>query len=585
MKFDFLGLTTLTILTKAAEYIDRLNPGAKFDLSRIPTDDKKTLELFQQGNTGAVFQFESDGMREQLRQAKPDCLEDLVALNALYRPGPMDQIPHFIDRKFGREKVEYLDPRMEPILRETYGIMVYQEQVMLVARAIGGYSLGGADLLRRAMGKKNVEEMKRQRAVFIQGAAERGVTAETATEIFDLMEKFAGYGFNKSHAAAYSYVAWQTAYLKVHHTACFIAGNMCLVMNQGEKMRELVEDAREMGVTVLQPDINISEWFFTVPDEKTVRFGLGAIKGVGQNIVEDLLHERLLNGPFLDIFDVAARVHSMNRKVLEQLIKAGAFDSLDKDRGKLFGNVENAIQAGQAVAASIGQASLFADENGEDERIVNWKKSERWDNRTLYTLERDAFGFCLTGDMFDSYRVEARNFAIPFKDVRDSREQQTIAGIVQSVRTIAGKRGTFAVVALSDGQTTMDVLVFAKAYDNYKNMLKPDEMLIFTGKGRRDERSGGMSFVCDRVVTIEEMRVQKGATLMVEIAEGQDLGAIRDVLLTGQDNDHRGVLCEISICSNGVKAEVFLKDNYAPTDLLLNQLKNSESVVSAKYTY
>ena len=585
MKFDFLGLTTLTILTKAAEYIDRLNPGTKFDLSRIPTDDKKTLELFQQGNTGAVFQFESDGMREQLRQAKPDCLEDLVALNALYRPGPMDQIPHFIDRKFGREKVEYLDPRMEPILRETYGIMVYQEQVMLVARAIGGYSLGGADLLRRAMGKKNVEEMKRQRAVFIQGAAERGVTAETATEIFDLMEKFAGYGFNKSHAAAYSYVAWQTAYLKVHHTACFIAGNMCLVMNQGEKMRELVEDAREMGVTVLQPDINISEWFFTVPDEKTVRFGLGAIKGVGQNIVEDLLHERLLNGPFLDIFDVAARVHSMNRKVMEQLIKAGAFDSLDKDRGKLFGNVENAIQAGQAVAASIGQASLFADENGEDERIVNWKKAERWDDRTLYTLERDAFGFCLTGDMFDSYRVEARNFSIPFKDVRDSREQQTIAGIVQSVRTIAGKRGTFAVVALSDGQTTMDVLVFAKAYDNYKNILKPDEMLIFTGKGRKDERSGGMSFVCDRVITIEEMRVQKGARLMLEIAEGQDLGAIRDVLLTGQDNDHRGVLCEVSIRSNGVKAEVFLKNNYAPTDKLLNQLKNLESISLARFMY
>ena len=275
----------------------------------------------------------------------------------------------------------------------------------------------------------------------------------------------------------------------------------------------------------------------------------------------------------------------MNRKVLEQLIKAGAFDSLDKDRGKLFGNVENAIQAGQAVAASIGQASLFADENGEDERIVNWKKAERWDDRTLYTLERDAFGFCLTGDMFDSYRVEARNFAIPFKDVRDSREQQTIAGIVQSVRTIAGKRGTFAVVALSDGQTTMDVLVFAKAYENYKNMLKPDEMLIFTGKGRKDERSGGMSFVSDRVITIEEMRVQKGATLMLEIAEGQDLGTIRDVLQTSQGNDQLGVPCEVSIRSNGVKAEVFLKNNYLPTDQLLNQLKNSESVAVAKFVY
>ena len=585
VKFDFLGLTTLTILTKAAEYIDRLNPGTKFDLSRIPTDDKKTLELFQQGNTGAVFQFESDGMREQLRQAKPDCLEDLVALNALYRPGPMDQIPHFIDRKFGREKVEYLDPRMEPILRETYGIMVYQEQVMLVARAIGGYSLGGADLLRRAMGKKNVEEMKRQRAVFIQGAAERGVTAETATEIFDLMEKFAGYGFNKSHAAAYSYVAWQTAYLKVHHTACFIAGNMCLVMNQGEKMRELVEDAREMGVTVLQPDINISEWFFTVPDEKTVRFGLGAIKGVGQNIVEDLLHERLLNGPFLDIFDVAARVHSMNRKVLEQLIKAGAFDSLDKDRGKLFGNVENAIQAGQAVAASIGQASLFSDENGEDERIVNWKKAERWDDRTLYTLERDAFGFCLTGDMFDSYRVEARNFSIPFKDVRDSREQQTIAGIVQSVRTIAGKRGTFAVVALSDGQTTMDVLVFAKVYENYKNMLKPDEMIIFIGKGRKDERSGGMSFVCDRVITIEEMRIQRDALLTVEITDETSLEKLAQILQSGQSSDNGSVCCEVSVVTREKKANIWLGNRYAPSDHLMNRLKGLTGVVSAKYTY
>lgn len=585
VKFDFLGLTTLTILTKAAEYIDRLNPGTKFDLSRIPTDDKKTLELFQQGNTGAVFQFESDGMREQLRQAKPDCLEDLVALNALYRPGPMDQIPHFIDRKFGREKVEYLDPRMEPILRETYGIMVYQEQVMLVARAIGGYSLGGADLLRRAMGKKNVEEMKRQRAVFIQGAAERGVSAETATEIFDLMEKFAGYGFNKSHAAAYSYVAWQTAYLKVHHTACFIAGNMCLVMNQGEKMRELVEDAREMGVTVLQPDINISEWFFTVPDEKTVRFGLGAIKGVGQNIVEDLLNERLLNGPFLDIFDVAARVRSMNRKVLEQLIKGGAFDSLDKDRGKLFGNVENAIQAGQAVAASFGQASLFADENGEDERIVNWTKAERWDDRKLYTLERDAFGFCLTGDMFDPYRVEARNFAIPFKDVRDSREQQTIAGIVQSVRTITGKRGNFGVVVLSDGQTTMDVLVFSRAYESYKHMLKADEMLIFTGKGRKDERSGGMSFVCDEVLTIEQIRVRKGATLMLELTESKGLKMLVEVLQAGQNNETGGVSCEVSIRSNGVKAEMFLKNDYAPTDHVLNQLKNLESISSAKFVY
>ena len=378
VKFDFLGLTTLTILGKAVEYIDRLHPGEHFELERIPVDDKETLKLFQTGNTGAVFQFESDGMREQLRQAKPDCLEDLVALNALYRPGPMDQIPHFIDRKFGREKVEYLDQRMEPILRETYGIMVYQEQVMLVARAIGGYSLGGADLLRRAMGKKNVEEMKRQRAVFIKGAAERNVSEETATEIFNLMEKFAGYGFNKSHAAAYSYVAWQTAYLKVHHTACFFAGNLCLVMDQGDKMRTLIDDARNCGVTFLPPDVNVSDWFFTVPDAKTIRIGLGAIKGLGQNIVEDIINERKMNGLYLDIFDLAARVPTVNRKILEQLVRAGAFDSISTDRGLYFENVSQALQAAQTVAASVGQGSLFADENGEAELIVSWKKASPW---------------------------------------------------------------------------------------------------------------------------------------------------------------------------------------------------------------
>ena len=417
VKFDFLGLTTLTILAKIVEYVDRLHPEEHFELERIPTNDAATLELFREGNTGAVFQFESEGMRDQLRQARPDCLEDLVALNALYRPGPMDQIPHFINRKFGREKVEYLDARMEPILRETYGIMVYQEQVMLVARAIGGYSLGGADLLRRAMGKKNVEEMKKQRAVFIKGAAERGVNEKTATEIFDLMEKFAGYGFNKSHAAAYSYVAWQTAYMKVHHTAAFFAGNLCLVMDQAEKTRALVDDARDMGIHFLVPDVNESEWFYTVPDEKTIRFGLGAIKGAGQQIVEDLLDERRMNGAFLDLFDLAARVPSMNRKTLEQLVKAGAFDSIDADRGKLFANVDQSLKAAEAVQASAGQGSLFEDVFGEPERIVNWLSAAKWDEKKKFSEEKDAFGFCLTGDVFAPYRQEVKSFSTPFTSV------------------------------------------------------------------------------------------------------------------------------------------------------------------------
>ena len=584
VKFDFLGLTTLTILSKAVEYIDRLHPGKKFELSRIPVDDKATLELFQTGNTGAVFQFESDGMRDQLRQAKPDCLEDLVALNALYRPGPMDQIPHFIDRKFGREKVEYLDPRMEPILRETYGIMVYQEQVMLVARAIGGYSLGGADLLRRAMGKKNVEEMKRQRAVFVKGAAERNVSEETATEIFNLMEKFAGYGFNKSHAAAYSYVAWQTAYLKVHHTASFTAGNLCLSMDSGEKMRALVEDARAMGVDVLPPDINISEWFFTVPNEKTVRFGLGAIKGVGQNVVEETLDERLMNGPFLDIFDVAARVPAVNRKILEQMIRAGAFDSLDPDRGKLFGNVHQALSAAQTVAASIGQASLFADENGVEERIVSWVEAEKWDDKRKFTEEKQAYGFCLTGDMFDPYRNEVKAFSLPFKSLSVGKQLQTIAGIVQDLRVIQGKRGRFAVIVLSDGQETIDVLAYSETYERYRSLLVADEVLVITGRGRFDERNGRMSMVANQIRTLQEERIKRGARLVFEVNEDADTDEIRK-LFAGNPTSEHGVLCEAIVTLKTSKGCLVFNDRVEPTDHLVSILRTIPGVSKAHYEY
>ncbi len=584
VKFDFLGLTTLTILSKAVEYIDRLHPGKKFELSRIPVDDKATLELFQTGNTGAVFQFESDGMRDQLRQAKPDCLEDLVALNALYRPGPMDQIPHFIDRKFGREKVEYLDPRMEPILRETYGIMVYQEQVMLVARAIGGYSLGGADLLRRAMGKKNVEEMKRQRAVFVKGAAERNVSEETATEIFNLMEKFAGYGFNKSHAAAYSYVAWQTAYLKVHHTASFTAGNLCLSMDSGEKMRALVEDARAMGVDVLPPDINISEWFFTVPNEKTVRFGLGAIKGVGQNVVEEILDERLMNGPFLDIFDVAARVPAVNRKILEQMIRAGAFDSLDPDRGKLFGNVHQALSAAQTVAASIGQASLFADENGVEERIVSWVEAEKWDDKRKFTEEKQAYGFCLTGDMFDPYRNEVKAFSLPFKSMSVGKQLQTIAGIVQDLRVIQGKRGRFAVIVLSDGQETIDVLAYSETYERYRSLLVADEVLVITGRGRFDERNGRMSMVANQIRTLQEERIKRGARLVFEVNEDADTDEIRK-LFAGNPTSEHGVLCEAIVTLKTSKGCLVFNNRVEPTDHLVSILRTIPGVSKAHYEY
>ncbi len=584
VKFDFLGLTTLTILAKVVEYVDRLHPGTHFDLDTIPTDDFETLELFREGNTGAVFQFESDGMRDQLRQAHPDCLEDLVALNALYRPGPMDQIPHFIERKFGREKVEYLDARMEPILRETYGIMVYQEQVMLVARAIGGYSLGGADLLRRAMGKKNVEEMKKQRAVFICGAAERNVSEKTATEIFDLMEKFAGYGFNKSHAAAYSYVAWQTAYMKVHHSAAFFAGNLCLVMDQAEKTHALVDDAREMGIRILVPDINISEWFYTVPDEKSVRFGLGSIKGVSQQIVEDILDERRMNGSFLDIFDIAARVQSLNRKTLEQLVRAGAFDSTDPDRGKLMKNVEQALKAAETVAASVGQASLFSDDQGTPERIVRWLPAERWDEKKQFSEEREAFGFCLTGDAFASYRQEIKSFSAPFSSLSAGRTLVTLAGLITNVRVILGKRGKFAVLTLSDGTDTIEALVYADAYERYRSSLVEDEVLVLIGKGREDRRTGKVSLVVETVKTLPQVRKESKARLVIRANDMADVSELFK-WLTESTVPSDGVSVRLEIASQGRRGTLSLAQQVNPTDHLVQMLRTVRGVQSAHYLH
>ena len=533
VKFDFLGLTTLSILNKAVEYIHELYPQRKFELERIPIDDPATYEVFQLANTEAIFQFESDGMRSLLKQAQPDRLEDLVALNALYRPGPMDLIPSFIARKFGREKVEYLDPRMEPVLKETYGIMVYQEQVMRVAQVVGGYSLGGADLLRRAMGKKQVEEMKRQRAVFIKGAAERGVKESVASEIFDLMEKFAGYGFNKSHAAAYSYVAYQTAYLKAHFTAPFMAANLCMVMDDGEKMHALAKDARENGITMLMPDVNRSEWFFTVPDEQHILYGLGAIKGVNQNVVASIIETRREKGPFIDIFDFAARVKGLNSKLLGAFVKAGALDSIDPKRGKLFANVEQALSAAQSLRESEGQESLFA-APGEEDRIVSWIEAPDWSPRRRLVEEKAVMGFWLTGHMFDQYREELEHFAKrPLLYLKPGRESVKAAGVVTSIRQVQGKRGRMGIVSIEDGTAVADLLFFSETWERYRQHFQVDDPVCATGRVRYDDFSKRMSLTVDECYSLDEYRRLAARHLCVELspsATKKDLSAIHQVV-------------------------------------------------------
>jgi DNA polymerase-3 subunit alpha len=338
VKFDFLGLATLTILELAKDFIVARHPErAGFSYDELPLDDRKVYALFTEGRTESVFQFESGGMRRMLKDAKPNRLEDLIALNAMFRPGPMENIPSFCNRKHGREEVRYPHPLLETVLGETYGIMVYQEQVMQAAQVLGGYSLGSADLLRRAMGKKKPEEMAKHRAIFRDGAAAQGISAEIADEVFDLMEKFAGYGFNKSHAAAYSLLAYHTAWIKVHFPAEFFAANMSVETDNSDKLKALLFDARTFGVTIETPDVNAGTYRFEPTSASTVRYGLGAIKGTGQGAIEAIVAAREAGGPFTSLFDFCARVDRsrINRRVVEALIKAGAFDGVHAGRASL----------------------------------------------------------------------------------------------------------------------------------------------------------------------------------------------------------------------------------------------------------
>ncbi len=598
VKFDFLGLTTLSILQKAKEYVDLLNPGMDFSLERIPTDDAETYKTFQDGNTAAIFQFESSGMRSQLQKAKPDRLEDLVALNALYRPGPMDQIPSFIERKFGREKVVYLDPRMEPVLAETYGIMVYQEQVMRVAQVVAGYTLGGADLLRRAMGKKQVEEMHRQREIFIKGAGERNVEPKVANAIFDLMEKFAGYGFNKSHAAAYSYVAYQTAYMKTHHTAAFMAANLCMVMDQSDKIKLLIDDTVRNGVTVLPPDINQSDWYFTPQDTQHIRFGLGGIKGMGHQQAEAIMAARKEGGPFLDIFDLTARVSGLSSRVLEGLIRAGCFDSLDKNRGKLFGNVAQAITAGQTVAASVGQDSLFGGDEGTPERIVSWRPAPAWTESKKLKEEKAVLGLWMSGHMYELYREELKDFGgVSIASVNaqaerasDTKRPATVkfAGVVTDVRSIQTKRGWMLAVMLDDGTASTEVTLFNETYDKYRRDIAVDSVLCVTAQIRYNKAREQSSISVQSILTLDRYRAARALCLDLVLdgsADKGDLDALQKSLQAHSAGSGMGVAVRVTVKHERLRGAVTPTFVVKDIEALMSELLAIPTVSDLRLTY
>jgi DNA polymerase-3 subunit alpha len=537
VKFDFLGLATLTILEIARGFIRQRHPGQEnFAFENLPLDDKATYKLFQDGKTEAVFQFESRGMQGMLRDAKPTRLEDLIALNALYRPGPMDLIPSFVARKHGREVVEYPHPLVANMLSETYGIMVYQEQVMQTAQILGGYSLGGADMLRRAMGKKDADEMARHRQIFRDGALKNDINQDKADEVFDLMEKFAGYGFNKSHAAAYSLLAYQTAWLKVHYTAEFFCANMTVEMDDTDKLKVLLEDALKMGLTFEPPDVNRGVSRFEPISDKVIRYGLGAIKGSGQQAIEAIVAAREGRGvgpngdtvgPFKSLFDFCARVDRsrINKRTVEALIKAGAFDAIERNRASLLASVDLAFEFGAAALANANQCSLFdmddGDAHGSSTQEPELVQATPWGVKERLVYEKTAVGFYLSGHLFDDVVTEVRRFAKrAIAELIDTREPQLLAGIITDFRVVNGQRGKLALFKLDDASGVIEARADEALINAHKDLLKDDELVIVMGKQQPDRFSGGMQLTVTQIWGLEQARCRFGKYLRVRAPTG-----------------------------------------------------------------
>ncbi len=525
VKFDFLGLATLTILELAREMIVKRHKGQEnFAFENIPLDDVATYKLFADGRTESVFQFESRGMQGMLKDARPSRLEDLIALNALYRPGPMDLIPSFVARKHGREVIEYPHPLVENVLSETYGIMVYQEQVMQTAQVLGGYSLGGADLLRRAMGKKKAEEMAEHREIFRKGAVVNGLSEAKADEVFDLMERFAGYGFNKSHAAAYSLLAYHTGWLKVHFTAEFFCANMTIEMDDTDKLKVLFEDALKFGMSFDPPDVNRGTHRFEPVSDKVIRYGLGAIKGTGQQAIDAIVKAREEGGPFTSLFDFCVRVDRsrLNKRTVEALVKAGAFDSLQRNRASLAASIDRAFDFSTATAANANQGGLF-DMMGDDAHGSSTQEPDLvdvlpWGVKEQLTNEKTALGFYLSGHLFDAVEREVRLFAKrKIDDLIDNREPQLLAGIVSDFRVINGQRGKMALFKLDDKSAMMEATADEAMINANRHLFKDDELIIVMAKMQVDRFAGGYRLVIQQVWDLPSARCRFGKYLRVAV--------------------------------------------------------------------
>jgi DNA polymerase III subunit alpha len=552
VKFDFLGLRTLTIIDWAVHTINAQRAatgGAPLDVNRIPLDDPATFGLLKRQETTAVFQLESRGMKELIKRLQPDTFEDIVALVALYRPGPLQSgmVDDFINRKHGRARVEYPHPDLEPILKPTYGVILYQEQVMQIAQVLAGYTLGGADLLRRAMGKKKPEEMAEQREIFLKGATARGVEAATASYIFDLMEKFAGYGFNKSHSAAYALLSYQTAWLKQHHPAAFMSAVLSADMDNTDKVVNLIEDCRAMELNVIPPDVNRSGHRFGVGDERTVIYGLGAIKGVGESAVQSLIGAREAGGPFRSLDDLCLRADAQrtNRRTLEALIRAGALDSIGPNRATLMANLPRALSRAeqQLRNESLGQEDLFGGPVTPDVPDIPDEQLPEWDEDLRLSAEKETLGLYLTGHPIERYRTELR--AIQSRRIADlvaevaeqepgdgrrRRDQNaTVAGLVISIRTRNTQTGRIGFVTLDDRSGRIEVGLFGEDFNRFQHLLVRDRLLVVQGQAGVDEFNGGVRLRARQVMDLDEAlaRCVQGVDLCIR---GRPVNGLLDEL-------------------------------------------------------
>ncbi|MCH8491646.1 MAG: DNA polymerase III subunit alpha [Idiomarina sp.] len=527
VKFDFLGLRTLTIIQWALDMVNprRVENGEQpILIESIPLTDSRCFDVLKKGDTTAVFQLESRGMKELIKRLRPDSFEDIIALVALFRPGPLQSgmVDNFIDRKHGKEAVSYPDATwqhdcLKPILEPTYGVILYQEQVMQIAQVMAGYSLGEADLLRRAMGKKKPEEMAKQRAVFAEGAKNNNIDPELAMKIFDLVEKFAGYGFNKSHSAAYALVSYQTLWMKVHYPAEFMAAVMSADMDNTDKIVTLVDECERMGLTILPPDVNVGQHKFAVDTAGHVVYGIGAIKGVGEGPIESIIAARSEGGAFTDLFDFCCRVDlkKLNRRVMERLIKAGAMDSLGPHRATLMASLDKAMRQAEqhAKAEEVGQHDLFGVLAAEPDKIEHeFEHVAEWPEKVWLEGERETLGLYLTGHPVNQYREELSKYtSCRIADIRATRkgEQLSVAGLVLDTRSMINKKNQrWGLVTLDDKSARMEIRLFNREYEQYEALLEKDQILWVKGEIRFDSFAGGNTMTASEVMTLEQARAQ-----------------------------------------------------------------------------